>query len=111
VKRSPVIPKGFGERIQKALGGFDSECGLVGLNTEILEKQVPKEIALERRLVNGGLEELFTSIENKSFDIGFMVGYTVAQMPEVSNEKFKPIVEDMKKLIISRQALPKQQGT
>ena len=101
------ISKRLAERIQRIAGKFDSDCKFCELNTEILEKQMPDKIALVLELINGGLEDLFSAIQGNSFDVGFVMGYAVAQISDVPDRRFKATIEDVKKLIMDRGALSK----
>ncbi len=98
--------KRLAERITSVMYNLDSDCRFAQLNTEILEKQTPKKMALMYELINGGLEQLFSTIQGGSFDIGFVIGYATGQISDVPDRRFKAAVEEAKKLIMDRGALP-----
>jgi hypothetical protein len=100
------ISKGLGKRINKALGKVDGNCELTEISDKILTECRRREMDLVCKLINGGLEELFTTVQGMSFDIGFVMGYATAQMSDIPDRKFKATIEDVKKLIIDRGVLP-----
>jgi len=102
--------KRLAERIRSALNNLDSDCRFTQLNTEILEKQTPEKMALMYKLINGGLEQLFCTIQGGSFDIGFVMGYAAAQISDVPDRRFKAAIEEAKKLIMDREALPEMKN-
>lgn len=105
------ISKRLAKRMMKVVSELDSDCEFASLNDDILEIRASKEIALMRRLINGELENLFCTVEGHSFDIGFMMGYATAQISDIPNRRFKATIEDVKKLIMDRGALPKTQNS
>jgi len=106
-KGESSISKRLGKRINKALGGIDGNCRLTEISDNILRECRPREMDLVCKLINGGIEELFDTVQGMSFDIGFVMGYATAQISDISDQRFKVAIGDMKKLITDREVLPK----
>jgi hypothetical protein len=106
-KRELGISKRLGGRMRDALNDVDGDCKLTQINEEILNKQMSREMISAIELIDGGLTELLDWIKGLCFDNGFAMGYAAAQIFDISDRRFKATIENIKKVIMDRGALPK----